>query len=188
MQLSLREHQTFSSLKASSHLQLPLCSAIASVLPLWPPHLKLLQQRGVIKSDLQDWHGALADLDAALELGTRTSTSFRLRGCFLCMLGNESKALVDLNMADLLCPVDVDTFTWRAFINCNVGDYWGAIKDFDRAAQLQLPDERSMELRAQAVMLLSVSPDGETLNEAVVDKANAQEGPADLLALAIAWH
>ena len=44
-----------------------------------------------------------------------------------------------------------------------------------------------MELRAQAVRLLSiVSPDGETLNEAVVDKANAQEVSADLLALATA--
>lgn len=74
---------------------------MVSILPLWPPHLKLLQQRGVIKSDLQDWHGALADPDAALELGTRTSTSFRLRGGFHCMLGNESKALVNLNMADL---------------------------------------------------------------------------------------
>ena len=74
-------------------------------------------------------------------------------------------------------------------MNRNVGDYRGAIKDFDRAAQLQLPDEHSMELRAQAVRLLSiVSPDGETLNEAVVDKANAQEVSADLLALAIAWH
>ena len=79
---SLREHQTFSSLKASSHLQPSRCSAMASILPLWPPHLKLLQQRGAIKSDLQDWHGVLADLDAALELGIRTSTTFRLRGSF----------------------------------------------------------------------------------------------------------
>jgi len=156
---------------------------------LQPCNGKLLQQRGAIKSDLQDWHGALADLDAAVDFGTRTSKSFRIRGGIHCMLGNESKALSDLNMADLLCPNDVDTLTWRAYVKGDVGDYQGAIKDFDRAALLQLPDEHSMELRAQAVRLLSiVSPDGETLNEAVVDKADPQEVSADLLALAIAWH
>ncbi len=154
-----------------------------------PCNGKLLQQRGAIKSDLQDWHNALADLDAAVDFGTRTSKSFRIRGGVHCMLGNESKALIYLNMADLLCPNDVDTFAWRAFVKGDVGDYQGAIKDFDRAALLQLPDEHSMELRAQAVRLLSiVSPDGETLNEAVVDKADPQEVSADLLALAIAWQ
>ncbi|KAL0034753.1 hypothetical protein WJX77_005880 [Trebouxia sp. C0004] len=102
-------------------------------------------------------------------------------------MGNESRALIDLNTADLLCP-HVDTFTWRAYIKSDVGDYQGALEDFDRAALLQLPNEHS-KLGAQTVRLLSiVSPDGATLNEAVVDKADPQEVSADLLALAIAWH
>ncbi len=156
---------------------------------LQPRNGELLQQRGAIKSDLQDWRGALADVEAALEHGTKTSVSFRLRGSIHCMLGNESKALIDLNMADLLCSNDVETFTWRACVKSDVGDYQGAIEDFDRAALLQVPDEHSMDLRAQAVRLLSIiSPDGETLNEAVVDKADPQEVSADLFALAIAWH
>jgi len=156
---------------------------------LQPRNGGLLQQRGAIKSDLGDWHGALADLDAALEHGSRTSMSFRLRGSFHCMLGNESEALIDLNMADLLCPNDVDTLTWRAYVKSDVGDYQGAIKDFDRAALLQLPDGHSMDLRVQAVRLLSIiSPDDETLNEAVVAKADPQQVSADLFALAIAWH
>ena len=156
---------------------------------LQPRNGELLQQRGVIKFDLQDWHGALADLDAALECGTKTFSILLSQRQRSLHAGNESKALIDLNMADLLCPNDVETFTWRAYVKSDVGDYQGAIEDFDRAALLQLPDEHSMDLRAQAVRLLSIiSPDGETLNKADVDKADPQEVSADLFALAIAWH
>lgn len=90
---------------------------------LQPRNGELLQHRGAMKSHLQDWHGALADRDAALEHGTKTPTSFCLRGSVLCTLGNESKALIDLNMADVLCPNDVETFTWRAYVNSDVGNY-----------------------------------------------------------------
>ncbi|KAL0024263.1 hypothetical protein WJX79_000324 [Trebouxia sp. C0005] len=90
---------------------------------LQPRNGELLQHRGAMKSHLQDWHGALADRDAALEHGTKTPTSFCLRGSVLCTLGNESKALIDLNMAHVLCPNDVETFTWRAYVNSDVGNY-----------------------------------------------------------------
>lgn len=65
---------------------------------------KALEFKGMIKVQLEDYRGAIVDLNEALEMAPYLYESFRLRGVSKVFLGRYEEGIVDLNKAIELKP------------------------------------------------------------------------------------
>ncbi|MBI4232355.1 tetratricopeptide repeat protein, partial [Candidatus Peregrinibacteria bacterium] len=119
--------------------------------------------RGLTKHVLKDYKGALADYDKAIKLDPNNTGAYDGRGIVKCSLGDykgaiedsekaiqldptckedcqplidKAKVIVKCDKAIELNPNDAEAYLGRGNAKYHLGDYEGAIKDYERAIQL----------------------------------------------------
>jgi tetratricopeptide (TPR) repeat protein len=92
--------------------------------------------RGVVKYDLGDKQGALADFNKAIELDPNLTTAYNNRGNFKYESGDNQGALADCNKAIELDPNLTTAYNNRGNVKSKLGDNQGALADFNKAIKL----------------------------------------------------
>lgn len=91
------------------------------------------------KSANKDYHGAIADLNKAIELNPNDLDAYLKRGSAKVCLENFQAALADFNKAIELNPDFAVSYNLRGGLKVLLKDYQGAIADFNKAFELK-PD------------------------------------------------
>jgi Flp pilus assembly protein TadD len=86
---------------------------------------------------LDDYQGALEDLDKADVLEPNNAFTLRIRGDLKYMLHDYQGALQDLNKADVLEPNNAFTLRTHGNVKYMLDDYQGALEDLDKADVLE---------------------------------------------------
>jgi tetratricopeptide (TPR) repeat protein len=96
--------------------------------------------RGVIKAELGDNQGAIADYDQAIKLKPDFAIAYYSRGVFKGKSGDNQGAIADYNQAIKLNPDFAHAYNNRGFIKGKSGDNQGAIADYNQAIKLNPGD------------------------------------------------
>jgi len=96
-----------------------------------------LGNRGAVKSLLNDYQGALEDLDKADGLKPDNASILQKRGVVKKMLKDYQGTLEDLDKAHVLEQNNVTTLQYRAVVKMTLEDYQGALEDLDKADVLE---------------------------------------------------
>jgi tetratricopeptide (TPR) repeat protein len=91
-----------------------------------------LRVRGVVKNELDDYQGALDDLDKANVLKPNNVFTLNNRGNVKRMLDDYQGALEDLDKAYVFDPNDAFTLSVRGDVKRMLNDYQGALEDLDK--------------------------------------------------------
>ena len=122
-----------------------------------PSNARIRQQLGGVKLFVVgDAAGAVADLDAAVLLGMRTSPTYRARGCANMKLGQLQAALADMDQAVRVAQQSKQAYlhvalTWRAVVRSEMGDFQGAVSDMDAANDISPLSESQQLWRQQCL-------------------------------------
>jgi len=122
-------------------------------LQIEPHNATFRRDRGAVKFMLHDFEGALADENAALQQMPDCAHTLMNRGSTLCLL---RQLVADLDRANALCPNDTETLSWRARVKGDMGDWAGAVEDFDEAERHAPLDAHSLQQRAYARNMLGM--------------------------------
>lgn len=136
----------FNDLKRLGELQVIVGDRAAALDPLnraaamEPNNASVRQQQGACKLFAEDHAGAVADLDAAILHGERSTLTYRCRGIANLRLGQLDTALADLDQAvaeeseqQHLC----EALVWRAEVKHELANHMDAVADMDRASNIQ---------------------------------------------------
>ncbi|MDZ8079735.1 MAG: tetratricopeptide repeat protein [Nostoc sp. DcaGUA01] len=95
--------------------------------------------RGAARFGVQDFKGALADLNEAIRLNPEyiEDTAYSVRGSIRAQQGDLKGAIADLNEAVRLDPEDANNFKNRGEIRFQQKDYQGALADFSEGIRLK---------------------------------------------------
>jgi len=89
------------------------------------------------KYQLQNYAGAVKDLNRAIEIDTDYKDAYYLRALSLTKLGDPDNSLKDFNKVLALDPEFADAYLNRAFYaKMPLSDYEGAIKDYNKYLEL----------------------------------------------------
>ncbi len=91
--------------------------------------------RGVIKTKLKDYKGAMDDFNKALTLKPKFALAFSSRGYTKFMQGKYKHALDDINRAISLDPKHALSYAYRGIAKIKLKQYKSALKDFDQAIE-----------------------------------------------------
>lgn len=94
--------------------------------------------RGMVKYDLNDYNGAIADYNTAIKIDAGFSMAYGNRGWSKLKLSLFSEAIVDLNKAIELDGKNCYAFDGRAEAKYNLNDFQGCIKDSEMALSINL--------------------------------------------------
>ena len=92
--------------------------------------------RGLVKEQIGDLVGALADFDKAIDLNPSFSLAYNNRGLLKDKMGDSEGALTDFNKAIKLNPENDLSYCNRGYLKYKTGDGDGAWADFDKAKEL----------------------------------------------------
>ena len=92
------------------------------------------------KDELDDYHGAIADYDRAIELDPENAEGYYNRGIAKSGLDDYHGAIADYDRAIELNPNYAEAYFLRGFAKHKLGDYRGAKADYDRAIELKPED------------------------------------------------
>jgi lipoprotein NlpI len=106
-----------------------------------PQNVNAYFNRGLVKSKLEDWDGAMADCTRAIELkpvpvDARTAQVHSLLGRLKFDRGDLTGAIADFDQAIKLTPTDAVPYVDRGVANYVNNCASPAIQDFQRAAEL----------------------------------------------------
>jgi tetratricopeptide (TPR) repeat protein len=87
-----------------------------------------------------DCHGAIAELNWAIDLDAGDAQAYCCRGMARSRLGDDRGAIADFNQALRLNPEDVIARRNRGKLRSQLGDWGGAIADFNQALQNEPED------------------------------------------------
>lgn len=104
---------------------------------LKPDYVEAFNNRGVVRRQLGDLEGALADYNEALRLRPDFSRSYNNRGVLMRQKGEVEAALHEYGEALRYDPDNVDALVGRGITLTEKGDYEQAGKDLNRALELQ---------------------------------------------------
>lgn len=104
-----------------------------------------LLNRGIIKHEVKDLDGAIADFTEAIALNPEYPALYAHRGEVY-----EEKELLDLALADFttvirLVPDDADAYASRGDVYVQIDDRENAIKDYQMALKLEPDNEQARE-------------------------------------------
>ena len=91
---------------------------------------------GIAKDDLEDYSGAIADYDKAIELNPMDASLYINRGLTKGDLQDHEGEISDYNKAIELNPMDPDVYLNRGSTKKELGDLIGACADWKKAAEL----------------------------------------------------
>jgi len=115
---------------------------------IWVAYLN----RGLAKSQAGNYKAAIGDFDAALQLNPHSEMALNNRAGCHAYLGNWPEALRDFDGAIQLKP-DSDYFINRGIVKQKMGDFGGALKDFDTVIEQNPQNIRALCERADAYRL-----------------------------------
>lgn len=95
--------------------------------------------RGFIKSNLDDYTGAITDFDKAIELDSYNTNLYAYRGIANGLMGKHQEALADFDIVISRDRRYADIYSNRGITKDYLGDYQGALDDYEKAINLQ-PD------------------------------------------------
>ncbi|KAH8955755.1 hypothetical protein BDL97_07G003500 [Sphagnum fallax] len=107
----------------------------------------LLMRRGNVKRMLDDYQGALEDLDKADVLEPNDAFTLSVRGKVKRMLDDYQGALEDLDKADVLEPNHAFTLTTYAHTNWSLNKYQAAMEAMDKLHFLKPNDDFILQTR-----------------------------------------
>jgi tetratricopeptide (TPR) repeat protein len=96
--------------------------------------------KGDKKYDLEDYKGAIADYNKAIQLKPDYALAYYSRGTVKYNLTDYKGAITDYNKAIQLNPSDTSAYYNRGLAKYNLQDYTGAITDYNKYIQLK-PDD-----------------------------------------------
>ncbi|WP_375470928.1 tetratricopeptide repeat protein [uncultured Nostoc sp.] len=96
--------------------------------------------RAVIRHDLKDYQGELADLNQAIKLQPAHTNSYLSRANVYFQLKNYQAALADLNQAIKLQPDGAVNYKLRGIVYSELKNYQAALADLNQAIKLQTDD------------------------------------------------
>ena len=91
--------------------------------------------RGVEKYKAEDFKGAIADFDRAIEIDPSYAQAFISRGNAKDDAGKPQEAIADYNKAIELIPTYADAYNNRGITKYRLGDKQAAISDYDKAIE-----------------------------------------------------
>ena len=94
------------------------------------------KSRGVARSDLQDYQGALSDFNKAIELNSQDAYAYYNRGNVRRILEDNQGALSDFTKAIELNPDYALAYNDRGVTHSNLENYKDAIVDYTKAIEL----------------------------------------------------
>jgi len=92
--------------------------------------------RGIAKSKIKYYNGALNDYNKSLELAPGNATTFYNRGEVQSKLGKYKEAISDYNRAIRINPSEEKFYYNRGNAKGDIGDHEGAIEDYSRALEM----------------------------------------------------
>jgi tetratricopeptide (TPR) repeat protein len=104
--------------------------------PVFPEPAVLLYNRGVIRYDLRNWDGAIADFDEAIMLNPHRVMAWIKRGNARFNKGDLDEAINDFNQALQIDPRSVIALNNRGLAWRNKGKLDAALDDYSRALEL----------------------------------------------------
>ena len=143
-------------------MRLPI---VMNFIILNPTNDKVWNNRGVAKSELGDYQGAVTDCDEAIRLNPRNSDAWSNRGLAKIKLGDYQDAITDCDEAILFNPKNDSAWSNRGLAKLNLGDYHGAIKDYDQALILNPDDANNKNGRLAAENALRTKEQSKKLVE-----------------------
>jgi len=106
--------------------------------------------RGVSKFYLEDYYGALSDLDKAIELKANSPRAYHYRALTRERMSDFDGALRDFKQALYQNPNNPDIFINRAITYLYLEQFYNAISDCNRAIQLDPKMQRAFLIRGAA--------------------------------------
>jgi tetratricopeptide (TPR) repeat protein len=106
--------------------------------------------RGIVKSKMGDWQGAIADLNRALQLNPQEAIALRNRGKLRLQIGDCLGAFADFNQSLKLNPQDAMSYVGRGDVCIAMGNYQDAIIDFSSSIKIQPDNPEAYLGRAKA--------------------------------------
>ena len=95
----------------------------------------LYLNRGVIKYQLDDLRGTMADFDKVIELEPKNGTAYTNRGILRAQVGDVNKAIEDFSRVLALDPTDMMMLMYRGELFMQVNQYRKALNDFNVVAE-----------------------------------------------------
>lgn len=143
------------------------------VIELKPDMVEAYINRGVLKSDVGDYEGAMKDYNKAIELDPKDATAYFNRGNLKDTLGDMNGALLDYDKAIALDSKYVSCFINRGCLKNDLGDNIGALKDLNKAIELNPTDITAYNNRAIVLMQMGeLNKAIDTVNDALVLDGN----------------
>jgi len=92
--------------------------------------------RGMARAQLQNYQGAIADFNKAIDFHPNFASAYRTLGSTLASIGKEQEALANVNKAMELKPDHPENYLVRALIHMGSENYQQAITDLNKAIEL----------------------------------------------------
>lgn len=127
---------------------------------LKPKDADIYVSRAILKNSIDDKVGAMADYNKAIELNPNNAETFFSRALFQMSSENRLEAIGDLDIVIQIGLSDdanvsmVDAYSMRGSAKLILGKYEDAIKDYDKAIELEPENGRTYFERGEAYLLL----------------------------------
>ena len=95
-----------------------------------------LSSRGIIKSNLEDYKGAIQDYNVAIRLNTNIAEVYFNRGNAKYKLQDNRGAIQDYNVAIRLDPTFAGAYVNRGNAKYNLKDIYGGCLDWSKGGEL----------------------------------------------------
>jgi len=100
--------------------------------------------RGTIKSNLNDYMGAISDFNKAILINPYFENAYFSRGFSKSKLGDNLNAIQDYNKTIEINPSHAEAYYNRGVLKYNLGDKYGACLDWSKAGELGYFDAYDM--------------------------------------------
>lgn len=138
------------------------------VIVLTPDDSYAYFNRGILKSEMKDDKGALADTHKAIELKPDFAEAYYHRGWLKNSMKDHMGAMADLDKAIELKPDFAEAYNGRGWVKYEMNDHKGAMADYDKAIELK-PELTSVVYNNRAYIYMASEEFEKAIND--VNKA-----------------
>ena len=147
---------------------------LRKALEMYPHYAEALCLRGVLKIDSRDHEGAIADLDAAIQVDSSYAMSYFALGAVYNLTSKFDDALRALERGTTLAPTAWQGYFETAKAQIGKADYAAALRQLDRAQALNKQNYPLISLlKGHTLLALKQYPEAMTELEAFLEKAPA---------------